>query len=85
VASVVGVEGSQNVWERGEGVGVLEREADEFVEDRGAFPSCAVTVGEGSDAVAAFMVASWPAAAKWTAEVDARIKEPLPARRWSTW
>jgi hypothetical protein len=55
------------------------------VEDRGAFPSCAVTVGEDSDAAAAFMVASWPTAAKWTAEVDARIKEPLPAARWSTW
>jgi hypothetical protein len=34
---------------------------------------------------AASMVASWPAAAKWTAEVDTRIKEPFPAARWLTW
>jgi hypothetical protein len=41
---------SQDVRERGEGVGVLERDADEFVEDCGSFPGRAVTVGESSNA-----------------------------------
>nr|WP_235216351.1 GNAT family protein [Streptomyces toyocaensis] len=39
---------SDDVRERGEGAGALERDTDEFVEDRRAFPGRAVPVHEGS-------------------------------------
>lgn len=66
---------------RGEGVDVLERDTDEFAEDRGAFPGRTATVGESGDAAGRVMVAPRPAGAKWTADVEARTNEPFPAAR----